>query len=40
MTKELISYIADYINEELTRGNPIDADTINNAIEAYEGGAR
>jgi len=33
-------YIADYVNEELERGNEITAETIENAIDAYKGGAR
>jgi len=40
MTKELITYIATYINEELARKHRITAQTIQNAIDAYEGGAR
>jgi hypothetical protein len=36
----LAAYIADYINEELARGNEIDEQTILDAIEAYIGGAR
>ena len=35
----LISYIADYVNEELERGATIDKYTITDAIIAYEGGA-
>lgn len=35
----LISYIADYVNEELDRGATIDKYTITDAIIAYEGGA-
>lgn len=40
MTKELMAYIAAYINEELDRGNEITPETIASAIEAFEGGAR
>ena len=36
----LYSYIADYVNEELSRGNTITKDTILNAVAAYNGGAR
>lgn len=36
----LCAYIADYINEEIERGNEIDTQTIVDAIEAYLGGAR
>lgn len=39
-TKNLASYIADYVNEELDRGNEIDREVILHAIDAYEGGAR
>ena len=39
MKKELIKYIADYINEELDRGNKITSQTISDAIEAFDGGA-
>lgn len=40
MDNQLAAYIADYINEELDRGNEITTETILNAVEAYEGGAR
>jgi len=40
MKTELAKYIAEYISEELSRGNDIDAQTILDAIDAYEGGAR
>jgi len=37
---KLAQYIADYINEELARGNTdIDKYMIADAIDAYEGGA-
>jgi hypothetical protein len=36
---KLAQYIADYVQEELMRGNNIDVWVIKNAIEAYEGGA-
>jgi hypothetical protein len=37
---QLAAYIADYINEELARGNTdIDKYMIADAIDAYEGGA-
>jgi hypothetical protein len=36
----MAAYVADYINEELARGNKIDTQTIVDALEAYEGGAR
>lgn len=32
-------YIADYINEELSRGNTITSETILEAVDAFEGGA-
>ena len=38
-TNNLANYLADYINEELERGNEIDVYTLRNAIEAFEGGA-
>ena len=38
-TNNLANYLADYINEELERGNEIDVYTLKNAIEAFEGGA-
>jgi len=39
--KELAQYIADYINEEMDRYNSwIDSDTIMNAVDAFDGGAR
>ena len=38
-TNHLANYLADYINEELERGNEIDVYTLKNAIEAFEGGA-
>lgn len=36
---ELMSYLADYINEEISRGATIDKYTIAEAIECYNGGA-
>lgn len=36
----LEQYIEGYIEEERLRGNEIDMFTIQNATEAYEGGAR
>ena len=39
MTPELTSYIADYVNEELSRGASIDKYTITDAIMSFEGGA-
>ena len=38
-TNNLANYLADYVNEELDRGNDIDVYTLKNAIEAFEGGA-
>lgn len=35
----LSKYIADYVNEEIERGNSIDETTIENAMKAHEGGA-
>ena len=35
----LASYIADYINEELERGNKIDSFVVWDALEAFDGGA-
>jgi len=40
MSNELARYIATYIAEEVSRGNDIDAQTILDAWEAYQGGAR
>ena len=45
MDKELAQYIADYINEEMGRllcpdNSWIDSDTIMNAVDAFDGGAR
>jgi ATP-dependent protease ClpP protease subunit len=41
MDKELAQYIADYINEEMDRYNSwIDSETIMNAVDAFDGGAR
>lgn len=36
----LASYISDYVNEELRRGHEVTEETINNAVDAYNGGAR
>jgi len=33
-------YLANYINEEIDRGNEITSETIRNATEAFIGGAR
>jgi|CXWL01.1.fsa_nt_gi hypothetical protein len=38
--RPLIRYIADYINEELARGNEITDDTVADAVDAFAGGAR
>jgi hypothetical protein len=38
--KDLWRYIAEYVNEELSRGNTITTETILDAVEAYKGGAR
>jgi hypothetical protein len=40
MSNELAEYIAAYVNEELARKNDIDAKTILDAVDAFEGGAR
>ena len=41
LDKELAQYIADYINEEMDRYNSwIDSETIMNAVDAFDGGAR
>lgn len=40
ISKELASYIADYINEELDYSQPIDQQTIIDAVDAYNSGAR
>jgi len=34
------NYVADYIEEEKTRGNKITAETRQNAVDTYNGGAR
>lgn len=39
MKTELMAYLADYINEELARGAPIDKYTIAEAVLSFEGGA-
>lgn len=36
---KLACYIANYINEELDRGNKIDSFVVWDALEAFEGGA-
>ncbi len=40
MTNDMVIYIADYVNEEITRENEITKQTILDAIDAYFGGAR
>jgi hypothetical protein len=35
----LCSYLADYINEEISRGASIDKYTMSEALEAFTGGA-
>jgi hypothetical protein len=40
LTKALARYLADYINEELDRGNEITYQTILDAVDAFKGGAR
>jgi hypothetical protein len=40
LDKELAQYIADYINEELERDNSINGNTIKDAVDAFDGGAR
>jgi hypothetical protein len=40
MNKELLNYLVDYINEEIDRKHKITLETVLNAIEAFEGGAR
>jgi hypothetical protein len=37
--KNLTSYIAAYISEAVARGNPITYETIEDALDAFEGGA-
>lgn len=37
--KSLSAYIAEYINEEISRGHTITAQTIVDAFNAYQGGA-
>ena len=39
ITLALVSYIAEYVNEELQRGATIDKYTITDAIDAFNGGA-
>lgn len=39
LTPELCFYVAEYINEELTRGATIDKYTIHDALNAFLGGA-
>ena len=38
-TTDLAYYVSEYIETELERGNDIDSTTIENAFEAFEGGA-
>jgi hypothetical protein len=40
MSNEQARYIAAYVNEELDRGNDITEQTILDAIDAFEDGAR
>ena len=45
MDKELAQYIADYINEEMSRllcpdNSRIDSNIIMDAVDAFDGGAR
>lgn len=40
MTRAQAAYIADYVLEELDRKNEITGETILNAIDAFNGGAR
>ena len=37
--KNLTSYVSAYIKAELARGNSITSETIENALDAFEGGA-
>lgn len=37
--QKLSVYLADYIQEEMTRQEPINAETIRDALNAFEGGA-
>jgi len=39
MVKHLHKYLADYINEERQRRQPITSQTVSDAIEAFENGA-
>ena len=39
VTPRLCSYVSAYINEELTRGATIDKYTIQDALDAFLGGA-
>ena len=39
VTPSLCSYVSDYINEELNRGASIDKYTIQDAFDAFLGGA-
>ncbi len=39
LTNKQAQYLVDYINEELTRGEKITVETIEHALDAYEGGA-
>ena len=38
--RQFINYVADYIAEEISRNMEINSNTIQNAFDAYEGGAR
>lgn len=40
MSKDLAAYVAEYIREELERGNAITRDVVLAAVDAFEGGAR
>lgn len=39
VTPSLCSYVSDYINEELERGATIDKYTLQDALDAFLGGA-
>ena len=39
-SKRKRNYVAEYVLEEVERGNVVDWATVRNAVEAYEGGAR
>ena len=40
MPVELAKYIADYVNEELSRRKKVTTDTIVEAVDAFNGGSR